>query len=72
MCGTTYLNERFNSFGGGGNTTASGHAFTPVGSYDNPQASGVSSLDCLSLIVESISPNTASLLSAVSLNERPV
>lgn len=45
--------------------------FSPLNGYEN-ENSGVSSLDCLSLIVESISPNTAGLLNSVASQERPL
>lgn len=57
-----YYSERIQQFGD------NNQGFSSVNGYEN-QNSGVSSLDCLSLIVESISPNTAGLLSSVAGHE---
>ncbi|XP_067675145.1 transcription factor SUM-1-like [Haliotis asinina] len=60
--------------GGGGGGGDMGGSYNHGNNYDQVQSSGgVSSLDCLSLIVESISPNKqASVISNMAASDRPL
>lgn len=63
-----YIDERFRHY------NSEQQSFSPLTAAEPANSSSVSSLDCLSLIVESISPNTNSLITTVSMatDARPI
>ncbi|CAH1799641.1 unnamed protein product [Owenia fusiformis] len=68
-----YYTEKLHHFGDPNNTFNHNNGFQTNQATNNNQADNGSSLDCLSLIVESISPtSTSTMLSSLTTAERPL